>query len=163
MLRAILPKPITHLSGFASLTKEILKPHDTVHAIVKSDGAQGSLELTWGFPVDKKPQADQFVITGTKGWLTINIVWGSSGGKFKVNVTKKPRDSAGQVEEEVIERPSEGVKAELEDFFKAVIGEKTMAPALGDPAGALFDVAVIQAALTSNGRLVNLVELQARG
>ncbi|KAH6901965.1 oxidoreductase family protein [Coprinopsis sp. MPI-PUGE-AT-0042] len=163
VLRAILPKPITHLSGFASLTKEILKPHDTVHAIVKSDGAQGTLELTWGFPVDKKPQADQFVITGTKGWLSINIAWGSSGGKFIVNITKKPEDSKGQVDEQVIKRPSEGVKAELEDFFKALIGEKTVTPVLGDPAGALFDVAVIQAALTSNGRLVDLVELQATG
>ncbi|KAJ3522859.1 hypothetical protein NMY22_g11701 [Coprinellus aureogranulatus] len=161
-LRTILPHPLTHISAFASLNKEYLKPHDTINAILKSEGHyHGSVDMTWGFPTEKKPNTDAFVITGSKGWLTINNT-GSPRPLVKIVVASDQLSAEGkdQVVEEVIEEPGRGVEAELRSFFDAISG-KDDGLGLGNPREALVDVAVIQAALTGNGNLVDLRKLVA--
>ncbi|KAG1726233.1 hypothetical protein EDB19DRAFT_1833528 [Suillus lakei] len=70
-LRVILPSTMTHLSGFASLNKECLAPHDTINTIIKNaDGSHGIFELSFTAPSPSRSDADQgLVITGTDGWL----------------------------------------------------------------------------------------------
>jgi len=156
-LRTVLPHPITHLSGFASLNKEILKPHDTIHAILKSEGHfHGTLELSWGLPHGTKPEADTFVFTGTKGWLSIR-----AGDKAMKLVIKSSDDPTGeQVQEETFEEARRGVELEVKSFFDAISGTDD-GLGLGDPSAALFDVAVIQAGLNSDGNLTDVRGLVA--
>lgn len=97
------------------------------------------------------------MVTGTEGWLAISK--GSDGVqritiKSVVKLEGKPDEEA----EEIIEEKSRGIEAEFESFFGAIQGKKDV-EALGEPEGALQDVAFIQAALTSQGSLVDLVEL----
>ncbi|TFK22419.1 NAD(P)-binding protein [Coprinopsis marcescibilis] len=164
VLRTILPKPLTHLSAFPSLNKDYLKPHDTIHAIIKAEGSfNGTLEMTWAFPTEKKPQADQFVVTGTRGWLSINSSW--SPPVFRVTIASIGKGGEGgkeDVVEEIVEKPMKGVETELKSFFDAISGNNETLP-FGDPDAALQDVAVIQAALNSDGHLVDLVRLQSTG
>ncbi|KAG6856409.1 hypothetical protein H0H87_004839 [Tephrocybe sp. NHM501043] len=152
-LRTILPSRLTHLSGFASLNKEYLAPHDTINAIVRAGtDFHGTAELTWAAPIKARPNTDGFFITGTKGWLSVNF----SGGVYRVLI--KWVDESGNEREEVIEKEGQGVKGELEAFF-AVAEGKEGALVIGDPLEALRDVAFIQAALNSDGSLVDLIDL----
>ncbi|KAF8153375.1 hypothetical protein B0H34DRAFT_800584 [Crassisporium funariophilum] len=162
-LRVMLPHALTHLSGFASLNKDYLKPHDTINAVVKAgDHFHGTAELTWAFPTKTRPEADGIVITGTDGWLSVNQVNkpGSTAPVLRILIKSIVKLEGGQEEEkeEVIEVPMKGVVAELESFFDAITG-KDDGLALGDPLAALGDVAFIQAALNSNGELVDLIKL----
>jgi len=162
-LRAMLPHQLTHLSGFASLNKDYLKPHDTIHAIVKAgDHFHGTAELTWAFPTQTRPQADGFVVTGTDGWLSVNQINkpGASAPVLRILVKSvhKPEGKPEEEKEEIIDVPSKGVVAELSSFFDKISG-KDDGLGLGDPLAALGDVAFIQAALNSNGELVDLVKL----
>ncbi|EAU81234.2 oxidoreductase family protein [Coprinopsis cinerea okayama7 len=163
VLRTILPDPLTHLSAFASLNKEYLKPHDTINAIAKADGKyHGTIELSWAFPTaDKPPLGDQFVVTGTRGWVSINHSWPTSSVKVTIRSIKPTEGGKEEEVQEVIEKPIQGVEAELRDFFDVISGKQALP--IGVPEGALFDVAVIQAALNSGGQLVDLVKLQTTG
>ncbi|KAJ2928136.1 hypothetical protein H1R20_g8960, partial [Candolleomyces eurysporus] len=161
VLRTILPNPLTHLSAFASSNKEYLKPHDTINAIVKSDERfHGIVELTWGFPTNAKPQTDGFVVTGSKGWMTINHLWSPPVVKVVIKSITEAEDGKEEVVEEVIEETGRGVEFELRSFFDAIAGRDD-GLGLGDPSAALVDVAVIQAALNSHGNLVALDQLLA--
>lgn len=72
------------------------------------------------------------------------------------------REGAPEEEkEEILEEPMRGVEVELQSFFEVVSGKKNTTD-LGDPLDALRDVAFIQAALESDGNLVNLVDLVPR-
>jgi len=65
----------------------------------------------------------------------------------------------GGEEVEVFDEDADGgVVAELEGFFKAIKGEGS-GPKVGDPREALKDVALIEAALKSEGRRVDLREM----
>ncbi|KAJ7698931.1 hypothetical protein B0H17DRAFT_1049739 [Mycena rosella] len=164
-LRTMLPEPLTHLSSFASLNHEYLKPHDTIHAVAKA-GAHfhGIVELSFGFPTKSTPSSDAFVITGTEGWMTVNFAKLEGTGsvlriviKHAVKVEGKPTEEV----EEVVDVPQKGVEAEFASFFDAVVGKETLA--LGDPLEALKDVAFIQAGLNSGGELVDLGKLVSEG
>ncbi|KAG5636144.1 hypothetical protein H0H81_009000 [Sphagnurus paluster] len=147
-LRIILPHALTHLTSFASLHKDYLAPHDTIHAIVRAGPViTGTAELTFAAPTETRPKADSFVFTGTKGWLTINQV----GSVLRVHIHTNEKT-------EVLEEPVCGVQAELGAFFAAVRKESG-ALAIGEPLEALRDVGFIQAALRSAGQLVDLTEL----
>ena len=61
--------------------------------------------------------------------------------------------------EEVIEEEIKGVQVELASFFDALKG-KDDGLGLGDPRGALADVAFIEAGLKSDGVLVELLAPQ---
>ncbi|KAF8649440.1 hypothetical protein AX16_005805 [Volvariella volvacea WC 439] len=164
ILRTILPHPLTHLSGFASLTKEYLKPHDTIQAIAKADSHfTGIAELSWASPVSTRPLPDSTIITGTKGWLSITQVHPPEvkSSIFRVKIVSRVKVEASSAErdvEEIIDHPISGVAAEILSFFDAIAG-KPGVEAFGDPLGALRDVAFIQAALDSNGQPVDLLDL----
>ncbi|TFK31430.1 oxidoreductase family protein [Crucibulum laeve] len=163
-LRTMLPGSFTHLSAFASLSKEYLKPHDTIHSVVRGGTGNstyhGIIELTWAHPTPTRPQADGIIITGSQGYISVNTVYSSSGGppviRIKttrlVKVDDKEKEEVD--EEEVV---SKGVEAELASFFKAVEGKAE--DGLGEPREALKDVAFIQAGLESEGKEVDLEAL----
>lgn len=165
MLRVVLPYPLTHLSGFASLNKDYLLPHDTIQAIAKADdNFHGIIEITFASPTKSLPDGDRLVITGTEGWLSVNVVNkpGTTTGetfirtviRSVVKVDGKPDEE----NEEVIEYPESGIAAEFASFFDAIRG-KDDGLGFGEPFAALGDVAFIQAALNSNGELVDLSKL----
>jgi len=163
----MLPHPLTHLSGFASLVKDYLKPHDTIHAIIKAgDDIHGTAELTWAHPTKTRPVADGFVITGTDGWISVNQINkpGESNPTLRILVKSvhKPEGKPEEEKEEIIDVPSSGIIAEQSSFFDLLNG-KDDGFGLGDPLAALVDVAFIQAALNSNGHLVDLTKLLQDG
>jgi predicted dehydrogenase len=165
-LRVLLPSPLTHLSGFASLNKDYLKPHDTINCVLKAaDGSHGIFELTFAAPCESLgKEANGMIVTGSSGWLSVKpaVVQDANTGsqtyvmqttiKSVTEVDGKP----GPEKEEVINEPMRGVVVELKSFFTAMNGSDD---GLGDPAEALKDVALIQAALNSEGQLVDLVKL----
>ncbi|KAJ7180933.1 hypothetical protein C8R46DRAFT_1070972 [Mycena filopes] len=163
-LRTMLPQSLTHLSAFASLNHEYLKPHDTIHAVTKA-GAHfhGIVELTFGAPTKSVPPADQFVITGSEGWMTVNSVRVEGKGVYRIVIKRAVKvegEPATEVEE-VIEELGMGVEAEFASFFDAVAGKTTLD--IGDPFDALKDVAFIQAGLNSGGQMVDLEKLLVEG
>lgn len=165
-LRILLPSPLTHLSGFASLNKDYLKPHDTINAILKAaDGSHGILELTFAAPTESRANEwDGTIITGDSGWLSVNqvtVLDASTASERSVirTIIRSVVEVDGEPsteKEDVIDEPERGVEEELISFFKAIQGKDD---GLGDPAGVLKDVALIQAALNSDGQLVDLHSL----
>ncbi|KAJ7734525.1 hypothetical protein B0H14DRAFT_2479345 [Mycena olivaceomarginata] len=164
-LRTMLPEPLTHLSSFASLNHDHLKPHDTIHAVVKAGSHfHGIVELSFAGPTKSTPSSDLFVITGSEGWITVNFAKVEGAGqvlririKRAVKVEGKPTEEV----EEVVDVPAKGVEAEFASFFDAVGGKETLD--IGDPLAALDDVAFIQAGLNSGGELVDLGKLVSEG
>ncbi|OCH90165.1 oxidoreductase family protein [Obba rivulosa] len=161
-LRILLPSPLQTLSGFASLAKDYLAPHDTINAAVQtSDGAHGLVELTWGAPTPSRAAnaAGGLTVTGTKGWLAINQVQAGGGSVLRTTVYQLQTDADGKEvgeTEEVIEKRVMGVEVEIGSFLDAVAGTDD---GIGSPRGALSDVAFIEAALNSNGAPVDLLKL----
>jgi len=158
----MLPHTLTHLSGFVSLNKDYLKPHDTINVIARAGSHfHGTVELTFASPTKSRPAYDGFVVTGTDGWLSVNQVSVAGSDDPVLRVTIKSVQKIGnEVEEreEIIEEPMRGVQLELESFFDTINGKYDVS-ALGDPLGALRDVSFIQAALNSEGSLVDLTQL----
>ncbi|RDB17252.1 putative oxidoreductase C26H5.09c [Hypsizygus marmoreus] len=171
-LRVMLPHQLTHLSGFASLNKDFLGPHDTINVVARAGSHfHGTAEITFASPTKSRPVADGFVITGTDGWLSVNQVGAERfrGPIFRVTIKSvvKKEGKPDEEVEEVIEEPVKGIQAELASFFIAAevasffnaVKGKSDGTDLGDPLSALRDVAFIEAALNSDGRLVDLAEL----
>ncbi|KAM6501396.1 oxidoreductase family protein [Amanita muscaria] len=160
VIRIILPSAITHVSSFASLNKEYLAPHDSFHAIVKAGPRiHGTASFTFAWPTKSTASSEEFIFTGTKGWLSITKGTEKRGVKLKI-VTRKFENSDEETEE-VIEEAFNGVTAELVNFLKAVEGKDELG--LGDPAEALKDVAFIEAALNSNGAVIDITNLVPAG
>ena len=161
ILRVVLPNPLTQLSGFASLNKDYLLPHDTIHVIASAGNKfHGIIEITYASPTKSIPAEDRLVITGTKGWLSVNVVNkpGTTGKLIRTVIKSVVVDRPDEEKEEVIEKPKSGIEAEFASFFDAISG-KDDGLGLGEPSSALHDVALIQAALNSNGELVDLAKL----
>ncbi|KIK34237.1 hypothetical protein CY34DRAFT_26897 [Suillus luteus UH-Slu-Lm8-n1] len=166
-LRVILPSAMTHLSGFASLNKEWLAPHDTINTIIKNaDSSHGIFELSFAAPSPSRSDSGRdIVITGTDGWLQVkqtmarDLVHNVDKPIFRITIKSATRDANGELgpeKEEVIDEPIRGVELEQASFFAALDGKDD---GLGSPLGALKDVAVIEAALTSDGNLIDLEKL----
>lgn len=166
-LRVILPSAMTHLSGFASLNKEWLAPHDTINTIIKNaDSSHGIFELSFAAPSPSRSDSGRdIVITGTDGWLQVqqtlarDLVHNVDKPIFRITIKSATRDANGELgpeKEEVIDEPIRGVELEQASFFAALDGKDD---GLGSPLGALKDVAVIEAALTSDGKLIDLEKL----
>ncbi|KAI8989027.1 oxidoreductase family protein [Trametes punicea] len=157
-LRIILPGQMKTVSAFASLAKDILLPHDTINAVVKSDdGSHGLVELTWGAPTlsRSKEAGNNITITGTEGWIEVTRM----NGIIRVSVKTIARDKDGKPTgetAEVIDEKEVGVQREIQGFLQAIHGSDD---GVDDPRGTLVDVAFIEAALNSNGAPVDLVEL----
>jgi len=159
VLRVILPQALTHLSGFASLNKDFLAPHDTLNVVARSGShLHGTVEMTFASPTKSRPVADGFVITGTDGWLSINFE--SSVIRLRIKSVKKVDGKVVDEQEvqEEFEHKLVGVQAEISSFLDVLEGRGD-GLGLGDPLGALRDVAFIQAALNSEGSLVDLTQL----
>lgn len=154
------------LSGFASLNKKWLAPHDTINAVVRSaDGSHGIVELTFAAPTQSRSKEayNGITITGTDGWLSVNQAKVLDGGapvgglRTTIKIAKRDKDGKDIEEaEEVIETKVDGVPNELQFFINAIGGSDD---GLGTPQGALRDVAFIQAALNSNGFPIDLLNL----
>jgi predicted dehydrogenase len=150
------PSPFKELTGFASLARKHLAPHDTIHAVIRSeDGSHGVLELTWGLP--SVSGSDLFRVVGSEGVLTVsrfnkkNEETGKDESFYKVEIVK----GGSGAKEEIVEK-SCGVLKELENFANHLSGNDD---GLGSPLGALKDVSIIQAALDSNGSVIDLQKL----
>ncbi|KAJ7735652.1 oxidoreductase family protein [Mycena maculata] len=163
-LRTMLPEPLTHLSSFASLNHEHLKPHDTIHAVAKAGSHfHGIVELTFGMPTKSTPASDLFVITGSEGWLSVNFAKADGASVLRLTIKRAVKVEGKPTEEvvEVVDQPARGVEAEFASFFDAIAGKETLN--LGDPLEALKDVAFIQAGLNSGGELIDLTKLVSEG
>jgi len=166
-LRVIVPNSLTHLSASASLNREHLKPHDTIHAVVRAgDHFHGIVELSWGSPTKSSPTTDTIVITGTDGWVSVKQIYPQDGTPafWRIRIVQAIHHDGkpSEEKEEIVEIPSSGVPTELSSFFNAIAG-KDDGLNLGDPFAALTDVAFIQAALNSNGSPVDLAKLLQDG
>ena len=161
-IRVVLPEPLTHLSAFASLNKDYLKPYDTIHAIAKSgDSFHGIVEITFALPTRSIPAGDLISVTGTEGWLSVNEV--NKPGTTKtfirtvIKSVVKVKGKPNEEKEEIIEEAQNGIVAEFASFFDAIRGKDELQ--LGNPFSALSDVAFVEAALNSHGELVDLTKL----
>ncbi len=161
-MRTVIPGDLIQVSSFSSLNRDFLAPVDTVQLILKaSDGSHGIMDLTWASPSPSRGElGGGFVVTGTNGFVEV-LGNAKSGDKtvVRVNVTRVKHDADGRVVEEtkeVIEETPRGVEAEVASFLEALKGNDD---GIGEPRGALVDVAVIQASLHSEGRLVDIKKL----
>lgn len=147
----MLPGGPTELSGFASLTRSHLAPHDTVHSVIRcEDGSHGLFDLTFALPHNAK-QVFLFTVAGSEGMLHIfdEAKDGESAWKISVHSTDG--------KEELIAWEEEcGVRKELE-YCAELLDSKDSGKGL--PKDALLDVAVIQASLTSEGNIIDLLKL----
>jgi predicted dehydrogenase len=111
-----------------------------------------------GAPVDSRGDT-AFKVTGTKGWIDVT----SSAGTYRIVLRTNPakKDGATKEDEQVFEIKGEGVKKEIEYFVEAVKGGKGLG--IGEPRGALRDVAFIEAGLGSKGESVDLEKLVREG
>ncbi|KAH7908442.1 hypothetical protein BJ138DRAFT_355779 [Hygrophoropsis aurantiaca] len=161
-LRVMLPGDLTHLSGFASLNKEWLAPHDTINTIIKAaDGSHGIFELSFAAPAaSRSAVGNGTIITGTEGWLSVSQTKVNDKAVLRVTIKSAKPDAHGKLgpeKEEVIDEEVRGVQVELAGFFAAAYEQRD--DGLGDPFGALKDVAIIEAALNSEGQPIDLVKL----
>lgn len=147
---------------------EWLAPQDTINSIIKcSDGSHGIFELSNAAPTESRSTiGNGIVITGSDGYLTVNQtkvrdpVTGDEKSVFRITIKSVTRDAGGKAgpeREEVIDEPIRGVEVELASFFAAALEGKD--DGLGSPRGALRDVAIIEASLNSEGKLIDLEKL----
>ena len=188
MLRTVLPNPPASIISSASLHRTHIPPLDTVIALalppasaiteahgpttklkpihslsdipseIGKSGPTGTILLTWAtpdVPNEKKPLSGMDITT-TNAQITVKR--GGSGWEVSVSGAK-----GSDVEDQTFEGPSEGVKVEIAMFGRAVgeakEGKSFSEEDLGTPRGALWDLAVIEACLTSNGKPVELAPL----
>ncbi|KZO94736.1 NAD(P)-binding protein [Calocera viscosa TUFC12733] len=152
-LRTVLPSPLVSLSGFAVLLNEHLAPHDCIHATLKcADGAQGFFNLNSG--ASGWEGGGGTTILGTDG--SVEVQHFSKEGKPWIRAVLR-RGKKGEQKEEVYEHPSSGVLEEQRYFVEAVEGKTDND--YGNPRGAVEDVAVIQAGLTSEGTKIEFSQL----
>lgn len=150
---------MTQICSFASLHKPYLAPHDTIQAIIKTAGhhsCTGTLNLSFAAPL---PSAaiSHITMTGSQGWLDLVL----SSGKWTLQVQSKAADENSLSEaRDQFEEVQAGVEIELRSFFAALSGVHNDVQNLGDPRGALQDVRLIQAALTSDGISLKLSDVQ---
>ncbi|EPQ50814.1 NAD P-binding protein [Gloeophyllum trabeum ATCC 11539] len=161
-LRTMLPESShpTLLSSFASLHKSWLPPHDTIHVILRSpDKSSGIYELTFASPSPSLGSGNGYTITGSAGYLLATNVKGGIQITVKTVKTVKGDDGKEKDEEseEVFVEESVGVKNEVESFLKTISGQGGPQDAgLGEPRQTIKDVALIEAALNSEGSLIDL-------
>ncbi|KAF8607265.1 oxidoreductase family protein [Ceratobasidium sp. AG-I] len=186
-LRVILPFSLgtSTVSGIASLTRDYLKPHDTIQAVIQSETTlkqdvyppHGIFELSFSAPPGYSRNV--LTVTGTDGNLTLTITTkapkegdeilakaspfskkGENGEQlvphYRVSIISG--DDGSKVEE--VDIISSGVVAEIEGFINAIGGQDD---GNGEPRGALQDVAFIEACLQSQGRPLDLKKLLSTG
>ena len=190
MLRTVLPIPPTTILSATSLHRTHLPPHDTIMAIalpstashtsahgpptklkgiiaesdipaeIGKSAPHGTILLTFATP----DLPSEFKVPGGLVVTTLHaqVVIEQKGGKWVITTTGA-KDSG--VKSETKDGPSEGVEVEVGMFGRAVVAAKQGHSAneedYGTPRGALWDLAVVEACLTSNGKPINVEELIA--
>ena len=188
LLRTVLPpsaRPAA-LVGSAALHKAYLLPHDTITGMAlpstssfrTPDGTQeqkatlvdakipggvgvskpcGTILLTWAMPNIAPESRPTQGLTVTCANAVVSITNVNRLWTFKVT------PSQGTDIKGVQERSqANGVEVELNAIAKAIEAAKAGQPVpddLGNPRGPLWDLAAIEALLTSNGRKIELAEL----
>jgi predicted dehydrogenase len=151
-LRQILPSPVASVVARTSLVLPYLAPVDTlVSTLQLASGVIGSLRKSWAAPPGK-PLGDVFEGWCEKGYLTLSP---HDGGKIKLSVF----EDGQAVVEEVFARS--GVERELASFIGRIAGTgpqdwERQGEAIGKPEEVLKDLALIQAALESDGKTITL-------
>ncbi|EJU01365.1 NADP-binding protein [Dacryopinax primogenitus] len=153
-LRTVLPSPTVSLCGYATLQNEHLAPHDCIHAALKcADGAQGFFSLNAGAS-GWEGRGGGTMILGKEG--SVEVQFFEKEGKQWIRAVLRA-GKKGEQKEETFESPSCGVAEEQKFFFEAANGKKEND--FGNPRGTLEDVALIQAALTSEGNKIEFSQL----
>ncbi|KAJ3209421.1 hypothetical protein HDU67_006211 [Dinochytrium kinnereticum] len=142
--------PITSLSAFSNQSQPHLPPCDTLSATLRlASGSIGTFNACYG----SKKRDMRFLVVGNEG---------------HVDVTRRPRPEDG-VWEYVVEFEtcdgekgcerfvSDGVVKEVEAFGRSVVGGRV--DVRGEPGQAFVDLAVIEAMLRSEGKVVELERL----
>ncbi|KAL5639641.1 hypothetical protein ACGC1H_006300 [Rhizoctonia solani] len=182
VLGSSFPLDTAKVTGFASLTRDYLAPHDTFQAVIQaaptSDGehpAQGINEMSCA----AKPGFSRYIltVTGTEGNLTLESVPKpvreadlalARASAFKSGNTETPVVPHWQTtitgpdgnKTEEFARIGSGVYEELGSFLNALSGKDD---GNGEPRNALLDVALIQAYLTSQGNAIDMKKLVSTG
>ncbi|KAG8737653.1 hypothetical protein FRC10_007958 [Ceratobasidium sp. 414] len=149
-LRLILPFSLgtSTLSGFASLTRDYLAPHDTVQAVIQAnqtsaDNAHpphGVLELSWSAPTGFSRNV--LTVIGTEGYLTVTNVHktpsekdqrlakaapfarrGANGEQIVTYIRVTIRRGGDGSEVDEVDTIACGIVAEIEGFVKAINGK----------------------------------------
>lgn len=179
LLRVVLPIPPAKIISTASLHRAHLPPHDLVMALalppvevaisplgealdgdmsiipvqLGKSSPHGSIVLSWAKPNTPAEGANPgygLFITLENGTVSIEM----EGGEFQVNLIGAEGSS---VKTRKIEGEGTGIKEEVEQFARATRGSEEVNR--GEPKDALWDLAVIQALLTSNGKEIDLKSL----
>lgn len=151
-LRQVLPSPVASVVGRTRLVLPYLAPVDTLISTLElASGVLGSLRKSWAAPPGK-PLGDWFDAWCEKGYLALGP---ADGGKIKLSVFEAGQD----VIEEVFARS--GVERELASFIGCIAGTgpqdwEREGEEIGKPEEVLKDLALIQAALESDGKTMTL-------
>lgn len=179
LLHASAPLRPTHLIGQGSLHRTHLGPHDTITCITStpsqtssphgepcpqpenltmgSSSPTGTFLMSFSSPRTPSPTPQVYTITCLNGIVRLT----GGGPKWTVEVISEDADvlaAAGQAGKQGGESfESVGVKEEVRQFAESALGRnKQDAVNRAEPRDALWDVAFIQAALTSEGKSVEL-------
>jgi len=150
-----LPKPEEHTQAHGNRSK-LPSPHteSDIPTAIGESAPHGSILISFALPdlpAEGKTPAS-LVVTTLNGKLEISAApdsytvktWGANGSDVKATEKKGGKS---------------GVPTEIDMFARAVAGTGKDEPDLGTPRGALWDLAVIEAALHSNGKPVSLDHL----
>jgi hypothetical protein len=189
ILRTVLPQPPSQILAVSSLHRAHLPPHDTLLALalphssqlsaphgpptklkvpqdssviptsIGQSAPQGTILLTFASP---DVPGDSRVPAGLRVTClhgTVSIL-AAKRGSWELTVTPAEGSEVKGIKES---GESVGVVEEIGMFCKAVVAVKEGTPVqekdLGEPRGALWDLGVIEAMLTSEGKLVDLDQL----
>lgn len=183
LLRTVLPTLPERIISTANLHRTHLLPHDTVQAIALPPSS--SATDPHGPPTALKRDRTEAPVPNGKSAPagTILMTFGSSNIPFEskrpsglfvttlngaVHVMKEGKNfvakvigaKGSEVKDDQQSGPEQGVEIELKHFAGAIAGEKDV-PDYGDVRGALWDLSLIEALLTSEGRELNLGEMMA--
>lgn len=191
LARTVLPVPPSRITANAALHRTHLLPHDTILAIalppasattepsgpptssikairtaadvpgpIGQSSPHGSVSISWAAPdleeADRLPTSlsvtclnGLVVITGNAGVWTLEVRPAVGSGVERVKKTKK----------------SDGVEVELKEWAEAIqdvkAGREIQRADSGKPRTALWDLAFIEACLTSEGKEVDIDQLAA--
>lgn len=177
LLRVVLPDLPQTIISTATLHRSHLPPHDTVMALAlpPSSAARkpygrdfgdtaripvasgqsaptGTIAMSWAAPDTALPNGRlKFDVTCLNGKVAIEFV------DNVVSVRTYPA-TGSSAKEESFEGPPTGIAVEVDMFGKALRGTND-AVQYGSPRDALWDLAVIQALVSSHSREINLSNL----
>ncbi|OXG36200.1 NAD-binding Rossmann fold oxidoreductase family protein [Cryptococcus neoformans Bt120] len=154
VLRTVLPSPITHLSAHTALNNEHLPPYDWLSVITRSEpnNIHGQILIDYGAR-GREPMWE-LRLTGSEGEIYSEDIDDNGVDSIRVQVRSGKFERTNR---EIKIFPKTGVYEEQRRFFEAIAGKPDE---YGSVQGALNDVALLQAALTSNGNEVALNTLK---